>query len=329
MGSVKNETKYFILDRPQKRNAKEIYRILIAYIKDIKRTFELNYFAPPKDRFITWKGYKVCICAIFKNEAQYLKEWIEYHKIVGIDHFFLYNNNSADNYYEVLLPYVNSGLVTLENWSENYKQLKCYEHCMVQHKGETLWMAFIDLDEFIVPNSTENVYDFLKDFNNRPVVIVYWKFFCTSGLLSRKKSGLVTEDFHVCFPKYDSIGKIFFNTGYDFMPGFRFNSAFHHYMWGGYKGKLLPPVNIFNKICTYGRNRVPLGTDKKEFPMQINHYFSKSYEEYVEKCNKGDVYYELNPHNKDYLLAHERHCTDCDFHIYKYMIMLKMEMKNN
>ena len=41
------------------------------------------------------KKYNVAVCAIFKNEAPYLKEWIEFNHLVGVEHFYLYNNNSV------------------------------------------------------------------------------------------------------------------------------------------------------------------------------------------------------------------------------------------
>ena len=46
------------------------------------------------------KSYNVSACAIFQNEAPYLKEWIEYHRLIGVEHFYLYNNGSTDNYDE-------------------------------------------------------------------------------------------------------------------------------------------------------------------------------------------------------------------------------------
>jgi len=37
--------------------------------------------------------YRISLCLIFKNEAPFLKEWLDYHLSIGIDHFYLYNNN--------------------------------------------------------------------------------------------------------------------------------------------------------------------------------------------------------------------------------------------
>lgn len=47
--------------------------------------------------------YRISLCLIFNNEAPFLKEWLDYHIVVGIDHFYLYNNNSTDNYIDVAL----------------------------------------------------------------------------------------------------------------------------------------------------------------------------------------------------------------------------------
>ena len=53
------------------------------------------------------------IGAVFKDERDYLQEWIDFHRRVGVEHFFLYDNESSDTPEEVLTPYVDDGLVTL------------------------------------------------------------------------------------------------------------------------------------------------------------------------------------------------------------------------
>ena len=63
------------------------------------------------------KGY-LSVCAIYKNEARYLAEWIEFHLLAGVEHFFLYDNNSTDDHREVLAPYVRAGVVTVTDWPQ-------------------------------------------------------------------------------------------------------------------------------------------------------------------------------------------------------------------
>ena len=58
--------------------------------------------------------YDLAVVAILKNEARYIKEWLDYHLLAGVDHFYLYDNASSDNYNEIIAPYVAAGVVI--NW---------------------------------------------------------------------------------------------------------------------------------------------------------------------------------------------------------------------
>lgn len=49
-----------------------------------------------KEMFKTFK-HEIAIVAIAKNEGLYLKEWIEYHKLVGVTKIYFYDNESEDN----------------------------------------------------------------------------------------------------------------------------------------------------------------------------------------------------------------------------------------
>jgi hypothetical protein len=52
---------------------------------------------------------EIFICAIFQDEAPFLGEWIEFRRMLGAEHFWLYNNNSTDTYLSVLGPYIERG----------------------------------------------------------------------------------------------------------------------------------------------------------------------------------------------------------------------------
>lgn len=290
---------------------KQVYNILKAFISCNE---------------ISSKDYNVSICAIFKNESKYLKEWIEYHRIVGVEHFYLFNNNSTDDFEPVLKPYVDEGLVTIENWEKNQAQMECYAHCVKLYGCKTKWMGFIDIDEFVVPIDYNNIYDFLKKFEKKAgAVKIYWKMFGTAGLIGRDLDALVTESFNVAWSKYYSVGKCFYNTNFEFDYNLKKNRQLHHFCWTKYGKISLPPVDVFNKI---NLNCVPQRS-LKQHPIQINHYFTKSFQEYSEKKNKGDVYFKTNPHDLDYFFAHESICSDVDCSVYKYLIKLKMSMRGD
>ncbi len=314
------ENRYFILDTKKQNILKTFVKNQLRQLKVFCYTFLSNCYHAK----ITEKKYKVSICAIFKNEAPYLKEWLEFNHLVGIEHFYMYNNNSEDDYLSVLKPYIDSGLVTLIQWPFNQQQMQCYKDCIFKYSSDTKWLGFIDIDEFIVPKSTDNIYDFLKKFEKKyGAVNIYWKLFGTSGLIERDKNGLVTEDFTVCWPKYCDIGKCFFNTAFKFDGKTLKNNILHHICWTKICVFNVPPVNVFGKFSFNGRHIAK----SYNFPVQINHYFTKSLSEYAEKRAKGDVYFRDNPHNLDYFYEHEMKCTSVDFSAYKYLVKLKLLLK--
>lgn len=319
---IKTETKYFVLDSPYKIGIKSCIKNILDVIKAISYKLILRN----ANNTVSEKKYNVSICAIFKNEAPYLREWLEFNHLVGVEHFYMYNNNSDDNFRIVLEPYINSGLVTLIEWPYNQMQMEAYKDCIKKYSSETKWLGFIDIDEFIVPKSTDNIYDFLKPFEKKSgAVNIYWRLFGTSGRIERDLTGLVSEDFTVCWPKYCNIGKCFYNTEFDFDFNSIKNDCLHHCFWANYKGKDIPPVNIFDHVCVGNRNVA----DKYDFPIQINHYFTKSYKEYALKRAKGDVYFKINPHDEEYFYEHEMKCTATDYSAYKYLIKLKLAMEEN
>lgn len=150
--------------------------------------------------------YKFSVCAIFRDEAPYLKEWLEYHKLVGVDHFYLYNHYSKDNYQEVLKPYIQDGTVELEDEltvAEGIKafypmQCKCYTKCLNKSKGISKWVAFIDIDEFIVPVSRQLLPNLMRTYEDCGGVAVNWVVFGTSNVKKIPKDKLLIETLTLC-----------------------------------------------------------------------------------------------------------------------------------
>lgn len=314
--------KHFVLDVPERTDWKGRVKRVLYRCQAVLYKAKLNCCKLETPD----KKYNVAICAIFKNEAPYLKEWIEFHRIVGVEHFYLYNNNSEDAYQTVLEPYIKTGLVTMNEWPYNQAQMRCYQDCISRFRSETKWLGFIDIDEFVVPKSTDTIYEFLKPFEtNRGAVKIYWRLYGTSGKMERDINGLVSEDFVVCWPKYYDVGKCFYNTNFEFNEKSHKNEILHHKFWANYRGKDIPPVNVFDRVCVENINSVP----SDDHPIQINHYFTKSYQEYVVKCAKGDVCFEVNPHDEEYFYYHEMQCGGTDYAAYKYLIKLKRAMGIN
>ena len=314
------ENKYFIFDRPYDLTIENVIKKFAKFILASKYAFDLLL---NRKNTITDKKYKVSICAIFKDESSVLREWIEYHLIVGVEHFYLYNNDSIDNYKEILDPYINKGIVTLIEWPGKQRQISAYEDSIEQYSGETNWMGFIDLDEFVVPIEHENIYKCLENFQKFPALLIYWKVFGTSGLIKQDPNKIMIEQFFMVFPKMNDIGKCFYNTEYVYAKENSRNSIMHHILWCKQKNKLLPPVNCEKRVSFSGHNIL----HNKEVSIQINHYVTKSYIDYYRKVyEKTDVYFQNNPRSIENLYRIDEQCTEADFKIFKFITQLKINM---
>lgn len=98
--------------------------------------------------------HDLAVVAILKCEAPYLKEWLDYHLLAGVDHFYLYDNESPDNQAEVAAPYVEAGLVDYIPASGKSMQYVVYNDAVNRFKFFSRYIAFIDGDEFIYPKLT-------------------------------------------------------------------------------------------------------------------------------------------------------------------------------
>jgi hypothetical protein len=148
--------------------------------------------------------YKLSICTVFQNEAPYLKEWIEFHRLVGVEHFYLFNNLSTDHYREVLKPYIKAGIVELFDWPYEFKEWKEWDDIQVKALqkgwkkayGKTKWLAFLDSDEFLFPTQCDSLVEFLKSFESMPHVggiCVNWVMYGTSNVAKIPDDKLLIE----------------------------------------------------------------------------------------------------------------------------------------
>lgn len=199
-------------------------------------------------------NYELSVCAIFQNDARFLKEWIEYHRLVGVEHFWLYNNYSTDNYLEVLEPYISSGVVELNDWYnlpnekfENGSQPRAYTDAIARTRGKTDWLAVIDTDEFLLPLEKDNLVDVLRECSSAGI-ICFWLCFGDSGVFQINE--MMIEELTSCAKKSHRMhkwGKTIFRPD----CAYSFDNAHYPKFFKGYK-------------ITNGRGQI-----------RINHYWSR------------------------------------------------------
>lgn len=151
------------------------------------------------------KKVAISLCSIFRDEAPFLKEWIEYHRLIGVEHFYLYNNCSTDDYWQVLEPYVANGIVELFDVpfdsslindfakTHNFVQVTCYNHAISQCRSKSKWIAIADTDEYICPCEGHNLKSTLKEYDYADGLVIYWVIYGTSNIWDLAPGELMIE----------------------------------------------------------------------------------------------------------------------------------------
>lgn len=226
-------------------------------------------------RVTTAPSTYLAVCAIAKDEGPYFKEWIEWHRKMGVEKFYIYDNESTDSTKEVLKPYIEAGIVDYCYFPGYRKQLAAYDDCLEKHRLEARWIAFIDLDEFIVPIKDKTIPQFLKRFEDSPAVEINWLVYGSGGAKKREQGGVMTR-----FKRHS-------------LPGHRLNR---------HVKSIVDPRRVFSMIGCHEVARIsgkaadshgnPITKNFREREPQqdvirINHYAVRSYEEFREKQNRG------------------------------------------
>lgn len=243
-----------------------IFRYGIFNAIRLKRQIRRNHTVP--EHFLS-------VCAIAKNEAPYFEEWIEWHLSQGVEKFYIYDNESTDGTKDVLEPYISRGIVEYKYWPGRKQQLPAYDDCLENYRFASHWIAFIDLDEFIVPIKDKSITKFLERYESFSAVEINWLIYGSSGRKT-KTPGTIMERF-----KRHSQPDCYLNRHVKSIVNPRkvFNMIGCHEA-ARISGRAADSNG--NPIKKNFRDRVP-----QHDVIRINHYAVKSYEEFLEKRARG------------------------------------------
>jgi hypothetical protein len=246
---------------------------LFEYIS-FKKQFQKKY---PTDKAFTNEGYAqyLSVVAIVKDEAPYIVEWLEYHLLVGVEKFYIYDNGSTDNLHELLAPYIKAGIVEYIYFPGKLRHLPAYNEAVRHLEDTSFWIAFIDMDEFIVPVEKKTIPEFLRDFEDAPGIEINWVLYGSGGH-KEKTDGLVMERFKD-HDHWDTHYNRTVKSIHNPRCVFRLNSHIADYVYGWSSVDTNKTENISGSF-----DRFPLHNK-----LRLNHYFLKSYEEFLVKVSKG------------------------------------------
>ena len=270
--------------------------------------------------------YEVSLCLIFKDEGRFLKEWLDYHITIGVDHFYLYDNNSIDDYRSVVQPYIDKGIVTLIDWPYRQAQVKCYKHCLETYCNETKWIGYIDADEFICLKYALTIKEWLIGYAKFPAIVIDWLQFGTNGLVDHAFSKYVIEQYFSCWDNF-WMGKSFINTRYRIS---NWNTQyFHHHSYVYYSlfgfNVSMPAVNQFGYISPMGHDWGGGKHRVEKASIHINHYYTKAWNVYKEKMQRPDVYFAKNAKDAKKLITREMKCIKKNYTILRFIQKMRYD----
>jgi SAM-dependent methyltransferase/thiol-disulfide isomerase/thioredoxin len=219
--------------------------------------------------------YRLSVCAYCKDETPYLEEWLNFHRCVGVEHFYIYDNLSKIPVTETLEKYINAGFVDVIDFPGPGRQLPAHQHYIDNFKTQSEWCAFIDIDEFIVPKSTDNIKNILKDYQRYGALCVPWVKFSSNGHL-QKPFGLVMENYTLSM--IDTVVKVIGHMPHIIKAG---GNIINAHMFTYQNGFYAVDEQHKRVILDHART-----TNNK---IQINHYLFRSKQEFEEKLKKSQI----------------------------------------
>jgi len=158
---------------------------------------------------------RVALCAIFKNEAPYVLEWIAHHRLIGITDFYVADNISTDGCSELLNSLHNDGQITCLPWptSPGVKpQLPAYEKLAELAKKDGIdWALFIDADEFVIlDDNHQDIQSAISKITNEDDAVsgiaLNWATYGSSDLVINPDCNILSN-FEFRFTKGSNINK--------------------------------------------------------------------------------------------------------------------------
>jgi Glycosyl transferase family 2 len=232
------------------------------------------------------------LVATVRNEGPFLLEWIAYYRAIGLSDIYIYTNDNTDGSTELLAELARHGIIRLIlNHTDQIimAQIKAYEHSLflLPELRQYQFVFYLDADEFFVPDARYdfNIRNLVAAVNaryqgNLPSCICYnWNWMSSGGAV-RRAPGFVTERFPIGSDPADATVKSLVRPPdvLSMKPlhapslvasGFAVNSA-------------LDPVTVEKSAYV---SPVPISSNSSSG--KINHYWHKSFEEFLVKQARG------------------------------------------
>ena len=231
------------------------------------------------------KQTKVCVCTPAKEENRYIREFIQHYEKYGVDKMFLYDNNEieGEKFDDILKDYISKGFVEVLNWrGKKNCMYEIMNDCYRNNYEKYDWLIFYEVDEFIHLTNYSNVKDFLNEKKFEKCEIIQLNLIChTDNNLLYYENKPLAERFPEITPRNKlgghqleikniirgNLSKVVITNIHRGDENLKNCNGFGH-------------TNSLKSIYAFEND------DKYYY---IDHYYSKSTEEFIEKLIKNDL----------------------------------------
>lgn len=135
------------------------------------------------------RKYYSAVLGVFRNEATFLPSWIRHYLDRGVEHIYLLDDFSTDDYGEAICKF--GDRVTLKKVGEEdldkkmeWRQVHLYNKYFGFAKDEAFWLGVFDLDEFFYSPLTRDLDGFLRSMEKTKFqeLVADWYWFGSNGL---------------------------------------------------------------------------------------------------------------------------------------------------
>ena len=225
---------------------------------------------------------RTAICACIKNEHDdIVDEWLRWHFHIGIDHVYLYDDDSEVPVEETVTDFRDRVTVYRNQFIEQDNRQKTYYNFILHDARKHFdWLAYIDLDEFIVLKQNDQIQEFLETYNEYGAVVMFWSIFNSNQHIERPTPGLIAHYDKVVREENfkDLYVKSIINTKY---------------------AKTMPTVHsgrfVEGKYAVTDQFKELTGSFTQDFSLlskekiQLNHYYTKSLACMIRKHERGSA----------------------------------------
>jgi hypothetical protein len=253
------------------------------------------------------KDESAAICAIQKGALPYLDEWVDYHLSIGFSTIYILDNSDTFETKQ-WVSFRNPEQVVTIHVPGEAMQLNAYQQCafLIQNPNQQRrrrrrrrhdWIAFLDLDEFIVLHKHSTILELLQDVHEEAGGLSLNHVPFEFHNQTTYQPVPVTKRFQTRLSNPSDFVKVLARTQYLQEPNVHFMK---------YKNRDTRTVDTRGYKGGYHYGLVKNGPIDVA---SIYHYKTKSLQEYRSRCQRGDVYYSSSTNDQEGMEKQTQFCS--------------------